>query len=98
MVNQDGNDGSSGMRPRSSHARTPRPRSREGTQPPRVSLAQNVATPFEVWRRPVSRPQVKPNPSEGTGRSKKRRPPAERHGEPSTRWIAALPHAERRLT
>ncbi len=69
---------------------TPWPRRIEGTHPSRISLLRNVEIPMRsVWWsiRPVSQSQERPKPSVGVGRSKKRKPAAERHGEYITRWI-----------
>jgi hypothetical protein len=70
-------------------ARTPRPRSIGGALPRRLSPLRNVATPMKSGRTPGSRPRGRPNPSAGTGWSKKRTPPAERQGEDITRWIGS---------
>lgn len=73
---------------------TPRPRRTKGTHPSRISLLRNVEIPMRSgwWSiRPVSQSQERPNSSVGTGRSKKRTPAAERHGEYITRWIGQYP-------
>src|SRR5215470_9336379 len=90
MVHPHGNTGPTDKEADLPPARTPRPRGRGGTLPRRPSPLRNVATPMKSGGTPVSRPQGRPNPSAGTGWSRKRMPPAERQGEDITRWIGSV--------
>jgi hypothetical protein len=78
---------------------TSRPRGREGTIPSHVDVSSvwNVEIPLRSGGtgKPTAR---KAHCSAGTGRSEKRMPPAERHGESITRRIGFLTRTERLLT
>jgi hypothetical protein len=77
---------------------TPSPRGRESTHPDRFSFTWNVETPM-VSAGNSSMPTAREaEPTSGKGRSKKRRPPAERRGELKTRWIGPPGPTERLLT
>jgi hypothetical protein len=67
--------------------RTPIPQSREGTLPSHSSTERNMITPMRSGDFPVSQPQGRQNSSVGVGRSKKRKPAAERHRKCITGWI-----------
>ncbi len=56
-----GSDPCHGMRPVSPHARTPGPRSKDGTHPDRSSGVRNVETPMESGTEPVGQLQGRRN-------------------------------------
>src|SRR4051794_9127774 len=97
MVDQDGDDGSFAKGPRTPLGGTPRPRSRKGTLPVRLSLVRNVVTPMKSGS--ASRPTAREAEFFSRNGTVPEAKATRRKARGSHNLVdRALAHAERRLT